>query len=107
MVTFDEFLANYAENINEIYESVDMSKNAKIAVVSTMRRYLGNKRFDPISLLNLFESVCYASMNKGSVDRANIRSRVTSEGPSYLSGEEDFYTPDTDFVEIEERARGR
>ena len=107
MVTFAEFLVLFYDEIEEIYESVHMSKNAKKSVVFNMKKYLGNKRFDPISIMNLFESACVSSMNMGSVDRENIKSRINIEGPKEIIDDNYFYTPDTNFVEIEERARGR
>ena len=107
MVTFAEFLTLYYEEIEELYESVNMSKNAKKSVVFILRKYLGNKRYDPVSLMSLFESACVSSMNMGSVDRDNIKSRIDIEGPNYLIDDDYFYTPDTNFVDIEERARGR
>ena len=107
MISFEEFLVVYGESIKEIYEDVGMSKNAKKAVVSTMRKYLGERKFDPIGMLSLFESVCYGAMEMGHVDKDNIRFRVHSEGRYYLSGVNDFLEPDIDLVERQERARGR
>ncbi len=107
MVTFAEFLSLFYEEIEELYESIDMSKNAKKSVVFIMRKYLGNKRYDPVSIMSLFESACISSMSMGSVNRDSIKSRINMEGPKYLIDDDYFYTPDTNFVDIEERARGR
>ena len=108
MITFDEFLTQYSNDIAEIYAGAEMSRNAKRAVVSVMRQYMGERKFDPISIRNLFESVCYSAMEKGSVARGAIGRRVVAQGPNELVGTDDFLPPETNLVEAQERgARGK
>ena len=109
MLTFNEFLIQFSEEINEVYQGTEMSKNAKIAVVSVMRQYLGNRRFDPMELLELFESVCYSVMSKDSVIREQLVGRVRNEARTYLTWQPTYDDyPEISFEEVEERrAMGR
>jgi hypothetical protein len=101
MLTFNEFLIQFSEEVNEIYQGAEMSRNAKIAVISVMREYLGNRRFDPVELLGLFESVCYTAMHK--VDRDTLLARVGREANFYLTDPDYSREPDITFEEVAER----
>ncbi len=108
MITFNEFLTQYSEEIEEVYESVEMSRNAKKAVIFTMKKYLGNKKYDPLELMELFESVCYSSMSMGRVNRVGIQDRVHNEASTYLTEDDYSREPDITFEEVHERrSRGR
>ena len=109
LLTFNEFLIQFNEEIEETYESAGMTKNAKIAVISTMRRHLGNRVFDPLELMELFETVCIASMKNGQVDRKGVIDRFKQTKGAFLTEQPTFRDkPDISFEEVEERrAMGR
>ena len=85
MVTFEEFLVEYHDKVAEAYESLGLTKNARKAIVSTMRKYLGDRRFDPMDLLNLFQTVCYSAMHRGQLSRKVIENKIVSEMDDFLS----------------------
>ena len=104
MVTFDQFLTEFNEEVEETFEEAMMTENAKIAVVSTMRKYLGNMRFDPLELMELFETVCYSAMHKGQVNRKAIEARFKQEANKFLTTEAKYASePEITFEEVEER----
>lgn len=104
MLTFNEFLIQFSEEVGETYAMAEMSRNAKIAVVSVMRQYLGNRRFDPTELLSLFQTVCMSAMHKGSVAREAIAERFNNEVNTYLTEEPRYASnPEISLEEVEER----
>lgn len=103
MITFNEFLVQFSDEVREIYLGAEMSTNAKIAVISVMRDYLGSRRFDPAELLGLFESVCYSAMHKEVIDKEALATRVRNEVRNYLTDPDYFREPDITFDEVEER----
>ena len=103
MLTFNEFLVQFSEEVQEVYSLTMMSENAKIAVVQVMRQYLGNRRFDPAELLGLFESVCYSAMNRTKIDPEELEDRVQHEAAAYLDEQDYSMEPDITFEEVEER----
>ena len=104
MVTFDEFLTDFNEEVEETFEEAAMTDNAKIAVVTTMRKYLGNMRFDPLELMGLFETVCYSAMRNGQVNRRDITARFKQEANKFLTTDSQYASePEITFDEVEER----
>lgn len=103
MITFNEFLMQFSDEVEEIYQGAEMSENAKIAVISVMRDYLGSRRFDPVELLGLFESVCYSAMHKDVIDEEALATRVRNEARNYLTDPDYSREPDITFEEVEER----
>ena len=73
-----------------------------------MRKHLGRTRFDPMELMQLFETMCVSAMNKGEVDRPKIADRFKQELPVFLTDEYETNFSDIVFEEPEERrSRGR
>jgi len=107
MITFGDFLVQFNEEVEETYEQVSMSKNAKEAVETVMKKYLGNRKFDPIELMELFENACYHAMGKERVDIPELHSAVSNQAKNILHEEPRY----TDFPEITfdeaERMRSR
>ncbi len=87
MITFDEFLVQYNDVVAEAYEELGLSNTAKEAIVTIMRKYLGNRRFDPVDLINLFQTVCYSAMHRGQLSRKAIEEKVNREMDKYLADE--------------------
>ena len=104
MVTFKQFLSDFSEEVEETFESVSMTENAKIAVVSVMSNYLGERRFDPIELMELFEMVCVSAMNKSQINREVLEQRVNQAAKAVLTEEPQYSDfPEISFEEAEER----
>ena len=57
-----------------------------------MKQYLGNRRFDPLDLVNLFQTVCYSAVHKGQLSRSIVEAKVSREMDNYLS--DDSLNPD-------------
>ena len=107
MITFDEFLEEYNDQVQEAYESNGMDEGAIDVVVSTMKRYLGNRRYDPMSLLNVFQSVCYSAMAKSHHNSREIKKRFAQEAENYLEDTNDYSNVISDNeAAMEERTRG-
>ena len=87
MITFDEFLVQYSDVVAEAYEELGLTNTAKKAIVTIMRNYLGNRRFDPVDLINLFQTVCYSAMHRGQLSRKTIEEKVSGEMDKYLADE--------------------
>jgi hypothetical protein len=109
MVTFEEFLVRFNEEIEETFESSELSDNARAVVISTMKRYFRGKKYDPIELMAVFEGVCVATMTKDEPKRKSVLNRIKKEANHYVTEEPDFTRfPDITFEEAEEmRAMGR
>ena len=104
MLTFNEFLEQFKEEVEEVFVSTEMSDNAKKAVVEVMGDYLRGRRFDPTELLALFERVCIMSMNKSEQNEKELSERIIDEAPKYLTEQPDYSKePDITFEEISER----
>lgn len=103
MLTFEEFLVQFKNEVAEIYALSDMSKNARVAVLSTMKKYLGSARYDSLEMLELFETVCYSAMQKGQVNRKYIEKKVVSDMPTYLTNPDYSDFPEITFDEAQER----
>ena len=97
MVTFDEFLIAYDDVVEEAYEDLGLTETAKEAVVTIMKKYLGNRRFDPLDLINLFQTVCYSAMHRGQLSRKRIEDKVSNEMENYFTeaGLEGDFTADS------------
>ncbi len=85
MVTFNEFLIQFNEEVEETFEQVEMDDNAKIAVVTVMKDYLGKRKYDPLELMQLFERACYHAMGKEMENYNELQESVRRQAPTYLT----------------------
>ena len=86
MVTFEEFLVNFNEEVEETFENTSLSDNARAVVVSTMKKYFAGKKYDPIELMAVLEGVCIATMTHDEVERKSLLGRIRREANHYRCG---------------------
>ena len=108
MVTFEEFLVNFNEEVEETFESAFLSDNARAVVISTMKRYFAGKKYDPIELMSVLEGVCVAAMTHDEIERKSILDRIQREANHYVTAEPEYaWDLNSPYVEEDRRTRGR
>ncbi len=96
MVTFEEFLTQFNEEVEETFEQIEMSDNAKTAVIIVMKDYLKNRKFNPLELMELFENACYHAMGRDKVSISELRASLNSQAPKIITEHPDY----SDFPEM-------